>query len=41
MKSTAITKIESQPDEIRRVSIKSMEIEFQGHSGIRRCFGNP
>ena len=40
--STA-TRIEShwQPEEVGRVSMKSMEMEFQAHSRIRSCFNKP
>ena len=38
---STITRIESQPEEVGRVSMKSMEMEFQGRSGIGSCFNKP
>ena len=38
---STITRIELQPEEVRRVSMKSMEMEFQGRSGIGSCFNKP
>src|ERR1700722_16934695 len=35
------TGIESQPEEVGSVSMKSMEIEFQGRSGIGSCLSSP
>ena len=35
---STITKMESQPEEVGRVSIKSIDIEFQGRLGIGSCF---
>jgi hypothetical protein len=31
------TRIESQPEKVRRVSMKSIEIEFKRHSGMESC----
>ena len=36
-----ITKIELQPEEVGRVSMKSIEIEFQSQSGIGSCLSRP
>ena len=38
---STITRIESQPEDVRRVSMKSIEMEFHGHSGIGSCFSKP
>ena len=38
---STITRIELQLEDIRRVSMKSIEMEFHGHSGIRSCFSKP
>ena len=35
---STITRIESQPEDVRKVSMKSIEMEFHGHSGIGSCF---
>ena len=36
-----ITRMELQPEDIRRVSMKSIDIELQGHSGIGSCLRRP
>ena len=38
---STITRIASQPEDVGRVSMKSMEMEFHGRSGIGSCFSNP
>ena len=38
---STITRIESQPEDVGRVSMKSIEMEFHGHSGIGSCFSKP
>ena len=38
---STITKIASQPEEVGRVLMKSMEIESKGHSGTKNCFSKP
>ena len=38
---STITRIELQPEDVGRVSMKSIEMEFHGHSGIRSCFSKP
>ena len=35
---STIIRIESQPEDVRRVSMKSIEMEFHGCSGIGSCF---
>ena len=40
-KRSTITRIESEPEEVGSVSIKSIEIEFHGRSGIGSCFSKP
>src|SRR5882762_11305932 len=37
---STITRIESQPDEVGRVSMKSIEMEFHGRSGIGSCLSH-
>ena len=41
VKRSTITRIESEPDEVGRVSIKSIDIEFHGRSRIGSCFNKP
>ena len=41
VKRSTITRIELEPDEVGRVSIKSIDIEFHGRSGIGSCFNKP
>ena len=38
---STITRIESQLEDVGRVSMKSIEMEFHGHSGIGSCFSKP
>ena len=38
---STITNIESQLEEVGRVSMKSIEMEFHGRSGIGSCFRSP
>ena len=38
---STITRIELQPEDVRRVSMKSIEMEFHGCSGIGSCFSKP
>ena len=38
---STITRIESQPEDVRRVSMKSIEMEFHGCFGIGSCFSKP
>ena len=38
---STITRIESQPEDVGRVSMKSLEMEFHGHLGIGSCFSKP
>ena len=38
---STITRIESQLEDVGRVSMKSIEMEFHGRSGIRSCFSKP
>ena len=38
---STITRIESQPEDIGRVYMKSIEMEFHGCSGIGSCFSKP
>ena len=38
---STITKMESEPSEVGRVSMKSIEIEFHGRSGTGSCFNRP
>ena len=38
---STITKIESQPEDVGSVSMKSIEMEFHGRSGIGSCFNKP
>ena len=35
---STITRIESQPEDVGKVSMKSIEMEFHGCSGTRSCF---
>ena len=35
---STITRIESQLEDVGRVSMKSIDMEFHGHSGIGSCF---
>ena len=41
VKRSTITRIESESDEVGRVSMKSIDIEFHGRSGIGSCFNKP
>ena len=38
---STITRIESQPVDVGRVSMKSIEMEFHGCTGIGSCFSKP
>ena len=38
---STITRIELQPEDIIRVSMKSIEMEFHGRLGIGSCFSKP
>ena len=38
---STIARIELQPEDVRRVSMKSIEMEFHGCSGIGSCFSKP
>ena len=38
---STITRIESQLEDVGRVSMKSIEMEFHRHSGIGSCFSKP
>ena len=38
---STITRIELQPEDVGRVSMKSIEMEFHGRSGIGSCFSKP
>ena len=38
---STMTKIESHPKDVGSVSMKSIEMEFHGRSGIRFCFNKP
>ena len=38
---STITRIESQPEDVGRVSMKSIEMEFHRCSEIRSCFSKP
>ena len=38
---STITKIELQPEDVGRVSMKSIDMEFHGHLGIGSCFRRP
>ena len=38
---STITRIELQLEEVERVSMKSIKIEFQGQSGIESCLRRP
>ena len=38
---STITRIELQPEDVRRVSMKSIEMEFHRCSGIGSCFSKP
>ena len=40
-KRSTITKIESQPEDVGSVSMKSIEMEFHGRSGIGSCLSKP
>ena len=41
VKQSTITRIELESDEVGRVSMKSIDIEFHGRSGIGSCFNKP
>src|SRR5271155_5141440 len=41
VRQSTITRIASQSEEVGRGSMKSIEIEFQGSSGIGSCFNIP
>ena len=38
---STMTKIESQPEDVGSVSMKSIEMEFHGRSGTGSCFNKP
>ena len=38
---STITRIESELEDVGSVSMKSIEMEFQGHSGIGSSFNKP
>ena len=41
VRRSTITSIVSEPLDMGNFSMKSMDIEFQGLSGIRSCFRSP